>query len=85
MNPSVPRNRSRFDRVSTCALVLVSAEVIITDIPYQGQGRRRATRALRTLEVENEDEDEDGEDEVECEESSSSDEDTVLALNIAQI
>ena len=67
MRPPIPRNRSCLDLVSSCELVLVRAEVIITDIHVKvktGVGARLAADMLRIAEVENEDEDEDEEDQV---------------------
>ena len=61
MRSSIPRNRSQIDLVSSCALVLVRAEVIITDIHVKVKAReamRRKEDPVRFAEVENEDGDE---------------------------
>ena len=49
MNRSIPRNRSKIDLVRACALVLVRAEVIITDIHVKGVGGSGGMRLQEDL------------------------------------
>jgi len=57
MSPTIPRNRSWLDLVSSCELVLVRMEVIITDthVRVKAGAARLKVNPLQFAEVENED------------------------------